>query len=309
MIKHNQQIDRFITRIVSRSNRIRMAWYVALTIFTTVVVQGATFTFKSGKFDFTKAENYTVGEVQATVRPGADDEVIVPAGTYSLPGSSDSFKVLSGVKRVKPNEGAIFEITVAENGTCTFNAPINYNGGFAYNNASVRCYGKVIKKGRGTLILAASGRTKSTADNTNFNKIIDITPIGRKGYNAIKNDLLNEKDKINGYKQVAEEKLDDVKKLANEQIDILSNYSKQIDYLYQDLLKVCETSPNAKIKAIGEEIREKKNNFDLEIKVCYEEKHNELAEKVENAKYDMETILKEINELKEKVYGEETKDN
>ena len=169
MIKHNQQIDRFITRIVSRSNRIRMAWYVALTIFTTVVVQGATFTFKDGKFDFTKAENYTVGEVQATVRPGAADEVIVPAGTYSLPGSSDSFKVLSGVKRVKPNEGAIFEITVAENDTCTFNAPINYNGGFAYNNASVRCYGKVIKKGRGTLILAASGRTKSTADNTNFN--------------------------------------------------------------------------------------------------------------------------------------------
>ena len=140
-------------------------------------------------------------------------------------------------------------------------------------------------------------------------KIIDITPVGRKGYNAIKNDLLKEKDKINGYKQVAEEKLEEVKKYANEQIDILSNYSKQIDNLYQDLLKVCETSPNAKIKAIGEEIKDKKANFDLELKECYEEKHNELADKVETARYDLATILKEINELKEKVYGEETKDN
>ena len=140
-------------------------------------------------------------------------------------------------------------------------------------------------------------------------KIIDCTPIGRKGYNAIKEDFKKEQDKINGYKQVAEEKLGEVKKLANEQIDILSHYSQQIDNLCDNLVKVCETSPNAKIKAIGEEIKSKQLDFKLELKEQYEDTHNELAKKVDNAKYDLETILKELQELKEKVYGQEQKDN
>ena len=125
-------------------------------------------------------------------------------------------------------------------------------------------------------------------------KIIDCTPIGRKGYNAIKEDFKKEQDKINGYKQVAEEKLGEVKKLANEQIDILSHYSQQIDNLCDNLVKVCETSPNAKIKAIGEEIKSKQLDFKLELKEQYEDTHNELAKKVYNDKYDLETILKEL---------------
>ena len=138
-------------------------------------------------------------------------------------------------------------------------------------------------------------------------KIIDCTPIGRKGYNAIKEDFKKEQDKINGYKQVAEEKLDEVKKLANEQIAILSHYSQQIDNLCDNLVKVCETSPNAKIKAIGEEIKGKQGAIkeDLQDKL----ENNELAKKVESTKYDLETILKELQELKEKVYGQEQKDN
>ena len=138
-------------------------------------------------------------------------------------------------------------------------------------------------------------------------KIIDSTPIGRKGYNAIKEDFIKEKDKINGYKQVAEEKLEQVEKLSQEQIDILSNYSQQIDNLCDNLVKVCETSPNSKIKAIGEEIKSNQGAIkeDLHDKL----ENNELAKKVESTKYDLETILKELQELKEKVYGQEQKDN
>ena len=152
------------------SAKMRKGCALSFAMLTVAVVQGADFTFKSGKSDFTKPENYTVDGKQATERPGANDNVIIPAGTYSLPGHSSSFAILSGVKRVKPSDGTIFEITVAESDTRTFNAPINHNGGFAYNNESVRCYGKVVKKGAGTLILAASGRTKSVAEAVEANK-------------------------------------------------------------------------------------------------------------------------------------------
>ena len=140
-------------------------------------------------------------------------------------------------------------------------------------------------------------------------KIIDITPIGRKGYNAIKSEFKEQQDKINGYKQVAEEKLEYCEKLANEQIAILSDYSKELDNLSEYLAKVCETSPNAKIKALGVELTTKQSSLQQEIKETYTKSENELAKKVNNAKYDIDTILNELKALKEKVYGEETKDN
>lgn len=141
----------------------------AALVLCSAAVQGGDYTFKSGATDFGNFENYTKDGAPATKLPGGSDQIIVPAGTYRILANSESFSTLSGVKRVKPSKDAIFEITVAENDTCTFNAPINYNGGFAYNNADVRCYGKVVKKGAGTLILAASGITKSVADGTNLN--------------------------------------------------------------------------------------------------------------------------------------------
>lgn len=142
-------------------------------------------------------------------------------------------------------------------------------------------------------------------------KIIDSTPIGRKGYNAIKEDFKKEKDKINGYKQVAEQKLSELEKTENEQLAILRGYSSEIDNLTEQLVKVCETSPNAKIKALGDEIKAKSVELKQEIAEKQDYAHNELSQKVESTKYDLETILKELNELKEKVYGEtkETKDN
>ena len=140
-------------------------------------------------------------------------------------------------------------------------------------------------------------------------KIIDITPIGRKGYNAIKEDFHKEQDKLVGYKQVLEEKIKECDKTKSETIAILSAYSKEIDTLTDNLLKVCETSPNAKIKALGEQLKEQSDSLKVEINEKYDDTKNDLAKVVESRKYDLETILKELQELKEKVYGEETKDN
>ncbi len=125
---------------------------------------GADYYMKPGATDLSVAASYTTGSAggaDATTAPGENDRVFIPAGTYAIAGDSASFTTLSGVKRVSPNDGAILEITIKDNDTKTFNAPINWNGGERYDSDLVRCYGKVVKKGGGTLILAACGKTKS----------------------------------------------------------------------------------------------------------------------------------------------------
>ena len=92
---------------------------------------GTTYYLNRNASDFSVAAGYTMdeaGTIQATSVPTSEDEVILPAGTVSIDASSASFAKLSGVKRVRPGEGAVLEITVAENDEKTFNAPVNYNG-------------------------------------------------------------------------------------------------------------------------------------------------------------------------------------
>ena len=127
---------------------------------------GADYYLKPGAVDLSIAASYTIGSASgedATVAPGENDRVYVPAGTYAIAGDSASFTTLSGVRRVSPNDGAILEFTIADGDERTFNAPINWNGGERYDSNLIRCYGKVVKKGSGTLILAASGKTKSNS--------------------------------------------------------------------------------------------------------------------------------------------------
>ena len=130
-----------------------------------LATQGATYYLKSGMTDLSVAGSYTLdeaGSTPATTPPGAADEVVVPAGTFAFSGSSASFATLSGVKRVRPNSGAVLEITIADDDTRTFEAPINWDAEKdTFNHEDkIHCYGTVVKKGAGTLILASSGNTK-----------------------------------------------------------------------------------------------------------------------------------------------------
>ena len=142
------------------------------------VAQGATYYVKRGATDLSVAASYTTafaGTQTATTVPGSSDEVGERSGTLQIDGASASFTTLSGVKRVRPENGAVLEFTIAENDTRTFEAPINYNGGYAYNSDDVRCYGKIVKKGLGTLILAASGKTKTSGGgNQDYFTQIDL---------------------------------------------------------------------------------------------------------------------------------------
>ena len=131
---------------------------------------GLDYYLKPGVTDLSVAASYTTGSAggaDASTPPGSSDEVWIPAGTFAIAGDSASFTTLSGVQRVRPNDGAILEFTIDD--TRTFDAPINYNGDEGrYDSQTIKCYGKVVKKGSGTLILASSGNTTATSGTTTF---------------------------------------------------------------------------------------------------------------------------------------------
>ena len=146
---------------------------LALCAAVSTAYCGTTYYLKPGATDLSVKESYTTGSAggaAATEPPGAADEVVVPAGTFAIAGGSTSFTTLSGVKRVRPENGAVLEITVGDNDTQTFEAPVNWNGeSYVYNSeGNIKGYGKIVKKGNGTLILASSGNTKYNSYNQDY---------------------------------------------------------------------------------------------------------------------------------------------
>ena len=105
----------------------------------------------------------------------------------------------------------------------------------------------------------------------------------------------SEKAKLELAKKELESKESDIKAL-------LSNYSQRIDNLTELIVKVCETSPNAKIKAIGVEIKTTQNEIkhDLEQKQDLIEKYSdkELTE-IFDKLADLEKVVKTYGERKE----------
>lgn len=108
--------------------------------------------------------------------------------------------------------------------------------------------------------------------------------------------IAQEKSKLEKSKLELESKENDIKAL-------LSNYSTRIDNLTELIVKVCETSPNAKIKAIGVEIKTSQNEIkhDLEQKQELIEKYNdkELTE-IFDKLADLEKVVKTYGERKER---------
>lgn len=108
--------------------------------------------------------------------------------------------------------------------------------------------------------------------------------------------IAQEKSKLEKSKLELESKENDIKAL-------LSNYSTRIDNLTELIVKVCETSPNAKIKAIGVEIKTSQNEIkhDLEQKQELIEKYSdkELTE-IFNKLADLEKVVKTYGERKER---------
>ena len=75
---------------------------------------------------------------------------------------------------------------------------------------------------------------------------------------------------------------------------VLSTYDTHIDKLTDLVVKVCETSPNAKIKAIGEEVKGVKIKLSQEL----EQKKNIIAKYSDD---EIKTLLDKVKELEKVV--------
>ena len=96
-----------------------------------------------------------------------------------------------------------------------------------------------------------------------------------------------EKSKLVNAKQELQVKESEIK-------TILDTYSTHIDKLTDLLAKVCETSPNAKIKAIGQEVK----GVDKELKHELEQKKEIVAKYSDD---QIKSLLDKINELEKVV--------
>lgn len=87
---------------------------------------------------------------------------------------------------------------------------------------------------------------------------------------------------------------------------VLSDFSNELDKLTTELIKVCETSPNAKIKKIADEIK----GIDAEYRENINEKIISLDMVVNNNQTTIDELDKQVKELTDKIerlvkdYGE-----
>lgn len=101
-------------------------------------------------------------------------------------------------------------------------------------------------------------------------------------------------------------KQDKVKlELQKEEIETyLKSYKEQIDTYYETLLKVCETIPNAKIKAIASELKGTKETLDTKVseQLANVKEFSDKQEKtLEERLAELEKVVNSYGERKERV--------
>ena len=89
--------------------------------------------------------------------------------------------------------------------------------------------------------------------------IINKTTIGAKGKKELDKEFNKCKEKVIAFENKVDSSLKELDEKGKEQLAVLTAYSVQIDEIKDTLIKVCKTSPNAKIKALGEEAETKIN--------------------------------------------------
>lgn len=126
-------------------------------------------------------------------------------------------------------------------------------------------------------------------------KIFSNTSFGKKVYNEAKEKVNNAIDEIEKVNTKALEYYKNAENLKNDTLGVLNQVFSEIDNLYQDLISVCETSPNAKIKALGEKIKTRTDS----VKETINEKINNFG-KIYDLKEDVNFsyLLNEIEQLK-----------
>ena len=126
----------------------------------------------------------------------------------------------------------------------------------------------------------------------------------RKDFTEAKHYAETQKEQAKGYYDLAIQEREQIR-------DILISYDKRIDDLLEKVCEVCETSPNAKVKALANTIRENGSSLKEELKDTLVEQDNLLASsigeksKVEKLEEQIKTLTIALERLEEK-YGKET---
>lgn len=120
---------------------------------------------------------------------------------------------------------------------------------------------------------------------------------------SIHNDLEEGKSFVEKQKKQAQDYYENALKEKQEISDILGAYSKEIDNLKDNLLLLCDTIPNAKVKALGENIKSDSDRLKTELKEQLES--NEFGKALEEKDHikELEDKFEELRKLVEQ-YGE-----
>ena len=86
--------------------------------------------------------------------------------------------------------------------------------------------------------------------------IISKLGLGKKKVNQIEKDFNELKTYVNECLESSEEQIKNATLLKEYIEAFVKAHSSELDYFINELIKACKTSPNAKIKAIGEEIEQ-----------------------------------------------------
>lgn len=93
---------------------------------------------------------------------------------------------------------------------------------------------------------------------------------------------------------------------------ILDGYSSRIDNLVNELVKVCETIPNVKVKALAEEIKSGNEEIKEEVAKALEETDNSFSKESVNKVKELENKVNELVSIIERLesqYGKEESNN
>lgn len=136
--------------------------------------------------------------------------------------------------------------------------------------------------------------------------IFTNTSFGKKTMNELKTDVSNAKELVQVSINQAKDFYDNALKEKEEQKAILSAYSVEIDNLVNQLVKVCETSPNVRINAIASEIKELQDNTKQQLDTQLTEIDNNFNEYVENQNkvVELENKVAELTDKLERLVNE-----
>lgn len=128
---------------------------------------------------------------------------------------------------------------------------------------------------------------------------------------SVSQDIKELKSYADSKKEEAKEYYEKALQQKEEAKVILSYYQTQIDELTDKLVMICETTPNAKVKALGEQIKNGSKELKKQLNQELTKVENQFAEVIESgSKFDeLNDKVKELSEKLERLvetYGEHT---